>query len=134
MPICKQKLAYSKVRQFVVACRLKMCKTNVFVTFPACFLIPTIFSNFSFNCSNLLDIRNLQEQVKKAFCYQKLFWPFTSWMNCSIDLKNFANSRPLASNFKRFFQSLEHFFSQLVRAILVTKYHCYSSIGIIIFS
>ena len=23
--------------------------------------------------SNLLDMRNLQEQVKKAFCYQKLF-------------------------------------------------------------
>ena len=29
------------------------------------------------NCSNSLDVRNLQEQVKKAFCYQKLF--------CSID-------------------------------------------------
>ena len=24
------------------------------------------------NCSNLLDMRNLQKQVKKAFCYQKL--------------------------------------------------------------
>ena len=41
------------------------------------------FSNFSYmflnpnnmnsNCSNLLDLRNLQEQVKKAFYYQKLF-------------------------------------------------------------
>ena len=29
----------------------------------------------------------LQEQVKKAFCYQKLFWPFTVWINCSGDLK-----------------------------------------------
>ena len=28
-------------------------------------------------------MRNLQEQVKKAFCYQKLFWPFTVWINCS---------------------------------------------------
>ena len=36
-------------------------------------------------------MRNLQEQVKKAFCYQKFFWPFTAWINCSIDLKNFAN-------------------------------------------
>ena len=27
-------------------------------------------------------MRNLHEQVKKAFCYQKLFWPFTVWINC----------------------------------------------------
>jgi hypothetical protein len=40
----------------------------LFLTFPA-----IIFSNFNSNCSNLLHIRNLQEQVKKAFCYQKLF-------------------------------------------------------------
>ena len=62
------------------------------------------------NCSNLLALRNLQEQVKKAFCYQKLFWPFTVWINCSSDLKNFANSRPSASNFQSFSQSLEQFF------------------------
>ena len=60
--------------------------------------------------SNLLEMRNLQEQVKKAFCYQKLFWPFTVWMNCSRDLKNFANSWPSASNFKSFSRSLEQFF------------------------
>ena len=45
-----------------------------------------------------------------AFCYQKLFWPFTLWINCSSDLKNFANSRPSASNFKSFSRSLEQFF------------------------
>ena len=55
-------------------------------------------------------MRNLQEQVKKAFCYQKLFWPFTVWINCSSDLKIFANSRPSASNFKSFSRSLEQFF------------------------
>ena len=55
-------------------------------------------------------MRNLQEQVKKAFCYQKLFWPFTVWINCSSDLKKFSNSRPSASNFKSFSRSLEHFF------------------------
>ena len=60
--------------------------------------------------SNWLDLRNLQEQVKKAFCYQKLFWPFTVWINCSSDLKNFWNSRPSASNFKSFSLSLEQFF------------------------
>ena len=47
-------------------------------------------------------MRNLQEQVKKAFWYQKLFWPFTVWINCSSDLKNFADSWPSASNFKIF--------------------------------
>ena len=40
-------------------------------------------------------MRNLQEQLKKAFCYQKLFWPFTVWIN----LKNFAISGPSALNF-----------------------------------
>ena len=28
---------------------------------------------YNFDCSDLLEMRNLQEQVKKAFCYQKLF-------------------------------------------------------------
>ena len=55
-------------------------------------------------------MRNLQEQVIKVFCYQKLFWPFTVIINCSSDLKIFANSWPLASNFKRFSRSLEQFF------------------------
>ena len=64
----------------------------------------------NFNCSNVWYLINLQEQVKKSFCYQKLFWPFTVWINCSSDLKNFANSRPSASNFKSFSQSLEQFF------------------------
>ena len=41
-----------------------------------------IFSNMNSNCSKLLDMRNLQEQVEKALCYQKLFW-----INCSSDLK-----------------------------------------------
>ena len=87
-----------------------MSKNALFLTFPACFSIPIIFSNFDFNCSNLSSLRNLQEQVKKAFCYQELFWPFTVWINCSSDLKNFENSRPSASNFKSFSQSLEQFF------------------------
>ena len=81
-----------------------------FLTFPACFSNPMIFSNLNSNCSNLLDLRNLQEQVKKAFCYQKLSWPFTVWINCSSDLKNFENSQLSASNFKSFSRSLEHFF------------------------
>ena len=39
---------------------------NIFLTFPACFYIPIIFSNLNSNCSNLLYLRNLQELVKKA--------------------------------------------------------------------
>ena len=62
------------------------------------------------NCSNLLDPRNHQKQVKKAFCYKKLFWPCTVWIKCSSDLKIFANSRPSASNFKSFSRSIEQFF------------------------
>ena len=40
---------------------------------------------------------------------KSLLQPFTVWMNCSYDLKNFANSRPSALNFKRFSRSLEQF-------------------------
>ena len=84
---------------------------KVFSNFSCIFLNPNIFSNLNYNFSNLWDMRNLQEEVKKAFCYQKLFWPFTVWTNCSSYLKIFANSRPSASNFKSFSQSLEQFFS-----------------------
>ena len=40
-----------------------------FSNFSCMFLNPNIFSNLSSNCSNSLDLRNLQEQVKKTFCY-----------------------------------------------------------------
>ena len=65
--------------------------SNNFLTVPEDFWMPIFFSNFIFIFSNLLDLRNLQEQVKKAFCYQTLFWQFTVWINCSFDLKIFAN-------------------------------------------
>ena len=55
-------------------------------------------------------MRNLQEQVKKEFCYQKLFWPFTVWINCSSHRKFLKNSWLSASNFKSFSRSLEQFF------------------------
>jgi hypothetical protein len=46
--------------------------------FPICILIVLIY------------MKNLQEQVKKAFCYQKLFWPFTIRINCSSALNFFS--------------------------------------------
>ena len=76
---------------------------NIFYLFLHVPKSPITFSNLNYNCSNLSNMRNLQEQVKKAFCYQKLFWPFTIWINCSSDLKIFAN-------FKSFSRSPEHFF------------------------
>ena len=52
-----------------------MKKRRLF-NFSCMFLNPNIFSNLNLNFSNLSDMRNLQEQVKKAICYQTLFWPF----------------------------------------------------------
>ena len=51
--------------------RPRVSKTNdkfqsLFLTFSACFSIPIIFSNSNSNCSNLLDMRNLQKQVKNC--------------------------------------------------------------------
>ena len=83
----------------------------LFSNFSCMFLNPNIFFNLNSNCYNSLDKRNLQEQDKKASCYQKLFWPFTIWINCSSDFKIFANFWPSASNFKSFSQSLEQFLS-----------------------
>ena len=40
-----------------------------------------------------------------------MFWPFTVWLNCSSDLKTFANSQPSASNFKSFSLITRTFFS-----------------------
>ena len=59
-------------------------------------------------------MRNLQDQIKKAFCYQNLFWLFTVWIICSNDLKNFANTRPSASNFKSFSRSPRTIFSHTI--------------------
>ena len=89
--------------------KISLRMKHTYSNFSCMLLNPNIFFQFS-NSSNLLYLRNLQEQVKQAFCYQKLFWPFTVWINCSNDLKNFANSRPSASNFKSFSRSLEQFF------------------------
>ena len=63
-----------------------------------------------FNLEKFIGIQKNTGKARKSFCYQKLFWPFTVWINFSSDLKIFANSRSLALNFKCFSQSLEQFF------------------------
>ena len=85
-------------------------KKVFFSNFSCMILNQNDFSNLNSSCSNLLDMWNLQEQVKKTFFYQKLFWPFTVWINCSSDFKTFANSRRSASSFKSFSWSQEQFF------------------------
>ena len=45
----------------------------IFSNFSCMFLNLNFFSNMISNFSNLLDMRNFQEHVKKAFCNQKLF-------------------------------------------------------------
>ena len=54
-----------KVSECIIECS--------FSNFSCMFLNPNIFSNLNYDCSDLLDMRNLQEQVEKACCYQKLF-------------------------------------------------------------
>ena len=77
------------------------------------------------NCSNLLYLRNLQEQIRKALLFQRLFLPFIVWRNCSNDLKN---SRPSALNFKSFSQSLEQFFLTVGQNNFGNKIPCLRSI------
>jgi hypothetical protein len=45
----------------------------IFSNFSCMFLNPNNFFSLNSNCSNLLDLRNLKQTVKKAYCYQKLF-------------------------------------------------------------
>ena len=96
-------------RYFLIILMQKNDNKTTFLTFPVYFLIPILFSNLNCNCSNLSYMRNLQEQVKKAFCYQKFFWTFILRTNCSSDLKNFAISLPSTSNFEKIPWSLGQF-------------------------
>ena len=87
----------------------EICSTKTHSkTFPACFYIPIFFPIWIIIVL-ILDLRNLQEQ-KKTFCYQRLVSPFTVWIDCSNDLKNFENYRLSVLNFKSFSRSLEQFF------------------------
>jgi hypothetical protein len=68
------------------------------------------FSDIFDSCLQWVCVVHVQEQIKKTFCYQKLFWASTVWINCSSDFKKFENSRPSASNFKKKSGLLEWFF------------------------
>ena len=71
------------------------------------FLNPNFFSNLNSNCSNLLDMRNLQEQVKKHSVTKNLLWTFTVRTNCSSDLKIFCKFSAFSLEFQKFFTILK---------------------------
>ena len=69
-------ILYFCLRAATALCILKLdlnFKVIYLSNFSCMFLNPNIFSNLNTSCSNLSYLRNLQEQVKKSFCYQKLF-------------------------------------------------------------
>ena len=95
LDIYTSSVVYSNLRPVVVYIDgddLSQEVNILFSNFSCRFLNPNNFSNLNYNCSIFWDLRNLQEQVKKAFYYQKLFWSFTVWISCSSDLKIFKNS------------------------------------------
>ena len=57
----------------------------------------------------ILDLRNLQEQFKKAFCYQKLFC-LSVFKQIVLVISKFLQIRGWSREFQKFFRSLEHFF------------------------
>ena len=63
-----------------------------------------------------------------------MFWPFTVWINCSSDLKSFANSWPSASNFNSFSRSLKpnKSYSQCIKFVchwFFLRNHCVNSVS-----
>ena len=62
------------------------------------------------NCSNLCDLRYLQEKVIQAFCYQTLFWSFTVWINYSNFWENFWKFSAFSLEFQKFSPKVEQFF------------------------
>ena len=77
---------------------------KAFQIFPVGFWIPNSFSILNPDCSNLLDLRNLEEQ-------EKLFWPFTVWIDYSTDLKIFAKFSAFSLEFRKFFSLTRTIFS-----------------------
>ena len=62
---------------------------KLFSNFSCMFVNPNFFPNLNSNCSNLLNMRNLQEPVKKAICTNDL-WKFQKFF--SITRTIYSNS------------------------------------------
>ena len=108
--MCPKSLIMSQLERWRFLAKTSVChssKGKFFTNFSCMFLNPNNFFQLEFsNCSNLFEVRNLQVQVK-SFCYQKLIWPFTVWINCSSDreklLKFVAEGREFANLLRSFF-------------------------------
>ena len=89
----------------------RKCVVQIFSNFSCMFLNPNNFSNLNSNCSfKFLGIRNLQEQVKKAFCLPKIVLTFHCLNKIFRSLEqfflrvgqnNFGNKTPLMIDTKR---------------------------------
>ena len=60
---------------------------NIFSNISCRFQSPNRFSNLYYNYSNVQDLKNILEQVKKSFCFKNC--SFTPQINWSSDLKKF---------------------------------------------
>ena len=95
---------------------INVLKNKEFLTFSAFFKFPIIWIL-------IVLMKNLQEQVKEAFCFQNNFWPFTAWINCSSDLNKFCEFSAFSLEFLKFFLMTRKYFLTKEKIILVTKYH-----------
>ena len=71
------------------------------------FRIFRLFMKGKFDAYVPLWPKDFKLNSRPAYC-SRLY--FTVWLNCSSNLKNFANSQPSALNFKSLSRSLENFF------------------------
>ena len=73
-----------------------------FSNFSCRFLNSNYFFQFESNCSNVLGLRNLQEQSKNNnILFQKLYWPFTVQINCWFNF--FWKFLAFSLEFQKFF-------------------------------
>ena len=71
-------------------------KISFLTNFSWMFVNPNIFSNLNYNCSNLWDLRNLQEEVKKSILLK-------------LNIYNFTLSVRTPSHYHIFIHCLSHF-------------------------
>ena len=76
---------------------------TIFSNFSSMFLNHSNFSNLNYNWSNLVDMRNLQEQVKKAFCYQNFCLTFHCLNKLFKRSQKFCEFLAFIRKFQKFF-------------------------------
>ena len=97
---------------------------KTFSNFTCRFLIPIILANLNSNCSNVLDLTNLQKQVKNAFFTKNYCTYWTVRINSSGDLKKLL-SKSYGKQFGRYSYESKFFtkFSNCSRFRATTTKH-----------